>query len=123
MINLVEIFEAYPDLTDAQKASIEWIHKEIIEHHTYGDPNSKEFKRFELTTYGKGRNAYLITEFGLVGDEDTLASVFCRDYRNFEIRKTGKVTLMNTAKLVKGEKVSAKTKVTGHRAMYWYANQ
>jgi len=120
MINLREIFKANPGLTDAQKASIEWIYKEIIDHHGLGSPETHEFKKFDLVSYGPGRNAYLTTEYGMVGDEGSYAEIFCRDYRNFEIRKTGKVTLMNTAKVVKGEKVSAKTKVTGHKAMYWY---
>ena len=120
MVNLNEIFEKAEFLTAAQKVSIKWIHDEIISHHSLGDPEGHEFKRFEVVSFGPGRSAFLVSEYGMVGDEDTMASIFCRDYRNFEVKKFGKVILSNTAKIVKGEKVLAKVKATGHKAMYWY---
>ena len=54
-----------------------------------------EIKQFEVRHHEGMSTTYLTIETGLVGDEGSAASIFCRDYRHIAIAKNGGLTLLN----------------------------
>jgi hypothetical protein len=57
--------------------------------------NTREVKKFEVSSREGTNQTFVVIEIGMVGDEGSLASVFCRDYRHIVIRKRGGLTLLN----------------------------
>lgn len=54
-----------------------------------------EVKQF-LMCHHKGMSTTFVTiETGLIGDEGSAASIYCRDYRHIAIAKNGGLTLLN----------------------------
>lgn len=54
-----------------------------------------EVKKFELAHFPGGSTTFMVIDIGLIGDEGTMASVFCRDYRHIAISKRGGLKLLN----------------------------
>lgn len=54
-----------------------------------------EIKRLEISHAESTALTFVTIEAGLVGDEGTLAGVFCRDRRHISIGRRGGVTLLN----------------------------
>jgi len=83
-------------LTASQHRVLARLVKDIAYHDFYG-AERYEFKRFDLTYGYKGR-IFLVTETGLIGDEDTYASVLCRNRRHMCIGVRGGVQAMSGKK-------------------------
>lgn len=54
-----------------------------------------EVKTFDMTHHADHSTTYVTIETGLIGDENTAASIYCRDYRHIAIAKNGGLTLVN----------------------------
>jgi len=54
-----------------------------------------EVKQFTMCRHKGMSSTYVLIETGLVGDEGTAASFYCRDYRHIAISKRGGLTLLN----------------------------
>lgn len=54
-----------------------------------------EVKQFEMRHHVGQKTTYVLIETGMVGDEGTAASFYCRDYRHIAIQKNGGTTLLN----------------------------
>lgn len=54
-----------------------------------------EVKQFTMTHHKGQKATYVLIETGLIGDEGSAASIFCRDYRHIVIKKNGGLTLLN----------------------------
>lgn len=54
-----------------------------------------EVKQFTMCHHKGMKTTYVVIETGLIGDEGSAASIFCRDYRHIAIGKNGGLTLMN----------------------------
>lgn len=74
-------------MTKSQEAALAKIHK-LVERELYSD--KYEIKRFE--TRDNDSFISLIVEYGLIGDEGTLAEVFGRDSAHLFIGKRGGIT-------------------------------
>lgn len=80
-----------------QTARIERIKQKLLNteyRQKHGFP-AYELKRFEAYQYGDAAPVYMIIEVGMVGDENTLAEAFCRNYRHIVIGKNGGLELLN----------------------------
>lgn len=80
-----------------QTARIERIKQQLLNteyRKRHGFP-AYELKKFETYQYGDDVQVYMIIEVGMVGDEDTLAEAFCRNYRHIVIGKNGGLELLN----------------------------
>ena len=58
-------------------------------------PDSYEFKQFELLASSTSGTVFVVSEVGRKGDEDTMASVFCRTRRMYAVRPTGHIRSLN----------------------------
>lgn len=70
----------------------------LVQHNAHKDLSKykpHEVKKFELVHFEGSSRTYVLIELGLVGDEGTMASVFCRDYRHISINKRGGLSLLN----------------------------
>jgi hypothetical protein len=87
------------ELTKKQADVIEWIREHVLDRKYGHTAASYEIKKFEVTLplSAKGR-AFLVVTTGLIGDEDTLAEVLCRDYRHIMIGSSGGTELLNPKK-------------------------
>jgi len=75
-------------LTKAQTQAVERIKKDI--QRWYGDNFSNyEYKTFKLTSGYKSHYLYVVV--GRVGDEGTMAEIFCRDKAHFAIGERGRI--------------------------------
>ena len=83
-------------LTPSQKKTLDQFRKEI-EKEMISDNVTYEFKKWEIST-GYGGMIYVVSEYGLVDDEGTMASVFARDHRHVVIGKRGAIKLLNPKK-------------------------
>lgn len=54
-----------------------------------------EVKTFDMTHHAGCFTTYVTIETGLIGDEGTAASIYCRDRRHIAIAKNGGLTLLN----------------------------
>ena len=68
-----------------QQGTIERIKTAIVEMKSCGKPDKYEFKQFKIVDDGK--LVFLVTEYGMIGDEGTMASLMVRDRRMFMIRQ------------------------------------
>ena len=91
-------------MTPSQKKAVQAIRQEIIDRHGYGD--TKEFKKFEVKELDWGGKISVCTSYGLINDEGTMASIFCRDERYLFVGPRGGIELANC-------KRKSKAKVTG----------
>ena len=83
-------------MTNAQKKAIKYLRREVTRLHSYGEDTKYEFKKFEVEEFTWAVS--VVTEFGMVDDEGTMAAHLCRDYRHFFIGKRGGIKLMNGKK-------------------------
>lgn len=84
-------------MTKEQERSIKLIERKAMDILFYG--KDYEFKKFEVE-----ENEYfvsLVFEVGAIGDEGTLAAVFCRDYGHVWIGKRGGITYPVNSKRAK----------------------
>jgi len=94
-------------MTERQKHKVEWLRDRVLEHDGHGD--GYEYKKFELHGFTDSSLVWVISEVGKEGDEDTMASVFCRTMRHIMIGPRGGMTLVNAAPgqgRVHGQKVT-----------------
>lgn len=95
--------------TPAQEKTVELLKERLLHKaNRYRDPqNSKhnphEIKKFEVKHIEGSSRTYVVIELGMEGDEGTMASVFCRDYRHVSIGVRGGVTLLNAKSKRKSE--------------------
>ena len=80
-----------------QTARIERIKQQLLntEYRQRHNFKAYELKKFETYQYGDDAPVYMIIEVGMVGDENTLAEAFCRNYRHIVIGKNGGLELLN----------------------------
>ena len=77
-------------MTNSQRNKINMIRKQAVNLH--GDfAKNYEFKQWEIEEYDTFIS--LIVEVGMIGDENTYASIYCRDRLHVFIGKKGGVTL------------------------------
>jgi hypothetical protein len=81
--------------TPAQNRMVAALRRRIEERHCNGRPETHEFKKFEATLCEHTGYVYVISEYGMIGDEGTMASLLCRDYRHIVIGRSGGLTLLN----------------------------
>lgn len=82
------------DLTPAQLATLDHVVQGVLRKNDLGQPGRTEVKRLEISE-AWGGSAFVVLEVGMVSDEGTMASVFCRDYRHLWIGKRGGIELLN----------------------------
>lgn len=70
--------------------AVEAVLAAAMEHAYYTDPSKRELKRLVVTPLSDG-SLFLQVETGRQGDEDTMASIFCRTYGSFRIGPNGGV--------------------------------
>jgi hypothetical protein len=93
---------AHPLSADALRVA-ERFRDEMLKRQSHGGLSDVEVKQFEVTPGPKGQGAFAYIVVGRVGDEDTLAQVFCRDTRHILIGAKGGVTLLNGKPKRKGK--------------------
>jgi hypothetical protein len=71
------------------------IRNRMVEQYRRSSPRDVEVKKFEVTHFPDCPLTFVVVEVGMVGDEGTMASALCRDYRHIVIGKEGGLTLMN----------------------------
>jgi hypothetical protein len=79
-----------------QERKIEQIKAAMLENASLGGLSNVEIKQLEVSE--NGHFVSLVIEVGRVGDEDTMASIYCRDRRQVFIGKRGGVQLASVAK-------------------------
>jgi hypothetical protein len=106
-------------MTPAQQKALDRIKAEIVRQKSNGKPETSEFKKFEVTDGADTPLVFLVTEYGMKGDEGTMAALMCRDYRHFMIGKRGGVELLS---LVSNLRSSYPKRVRGAWAAvtYWH---
>jgi len=101
----------------AQKRKLEWLKKEILLH----DGNHREgyeYKRWEVSD--EGPFVALLSEVGMVGDEETMASVLCRTRRHIFIGPRGGLKLVNAARYdTRRKRFVYSAPVCGRKVVYW----
>ena len=86
-------------LTRGQVKAVEDILREIVKQKSYGGAEGYEFKYIDIRDGNPDRPMiFLITEYGRVNDENTMASIFCRDHRVFSLGKNGGIRLLTGKK-------------------------
>lgn len=87
-------------MTHKQEQAIKWLREEIFvndsNHH-----DGYEYKQFDVTELDWGNKIQVISDVGLVGDENTLACIFARTRRHILIGPRGGLVLLNTARYSK----------------------
>lgn len=81
-------------MTAAQQRRVEWLRDEIIRHD--GNGERYEYKLFDVEE--RAPLVFVLSEVGLKGDENTMASVFCRTRRHVAIGRCGGMRLLNAVK-------------------------
>jgi|TARA_R110000824_G_scaffold361751_1_gene549659 hypothetical protein len=94
-------------MTNAQQKAVDSIRNMIVRHHFLDldrfrcpleseeiEQSKYEFKNFDVTDTEWG-SVYLVSRVGLKGDENTMASIFGRDYRHIQIGPRGGLKLLN----------------------------
>ena len=77
-------------MTNSQRNKINMIRKQAVNLH--GDfSKNYEFKQWEIEEYETFVS--LVVEVGMIGDENTYASIYCRDRLHVFIGKKGGVTI------------------------------
>lgn len=82
-------------MTDTQEKIIELLKIDILKHDGLGQEDY-EYKEFKIVD-GDTKLVFLLTEVGHIGDEGTMASIFCRTRRHIAIGPKGKIQLLNGA--------------------------
>lgn len=80
--------------TRSQQRLVDYLPGRILEAHTYGDADNYEIKRLDVTDHDWGMTSIVI-EVGRKGDEGTVGSIICRDYRHIFIGRSGGLQLVN----------------------------
>ena len=75
-------------ITKAQQRTIDRL-KDTL-HGYWGGTNEYEWKKWEVETTDYGP-VWLTAESGMVNDQGTMASIFCRDYWHISIGPRGKI--------------------------------
>lgn len=76
-------------MNESQSAKVDFLRNNFAPEGGY------EFKRNEVVHLDGCGIVFLYLETGLIGDEDTMASVFARDRRQFKIGPRGGVESIN----------------------------
>lgn len=80
--------------TPSQQRLIDELPKALLNKANEYSRHDHEVKRVDVSDENEFFVS-LVVEVGLVGDEDTMASVLCRDYRHIFIRPSGGLELVN----------------------------
>jgi hypothetical protein len=89
-------FAPLPTAASAKHAEmIEEFKIAMLARHARVSPGDVEVKLFSVQHYEGDSATYFVLEVGTVGDEGTLAALFCRDYRHIRIGKAGGLKLLN----------------------------
>jgi hypothetical protein len=75
----------------------------VFERNRRCSPRDIESKKFEVKN-ADGRT-FVVLEVGMVGDEGSAASIYCRDYRHVVIGKRGGIELLNPKPTKRTKKV------------------
>ncbi len=84
----------FTEIADQLKAAVlkkaNWTHSDDQQatHH--------EVKRFDANYDDNLQIGFVTVEVGMIGDENSMASILCRDYRHVMIGKRGGTRLLNT---------------------------
>lgn len=89
-------------LTNKQWAIVEWIRKDLIPAVVGETHASKhEIKDFDVSIKDHGI-ALVWIDFGRIGDEGTMASIFCREHFSFMVAKSGACRRLDSYKMYRG---------------------
>lgn len=104
-------------MTRKQERTVEFLRRRILDFHQFED--RYEYKKFEVEEHDHGFvQVYAIV--GRKGDEETMASVLCRNYHQIFIGARGGMSAYTHKKNKAGRLVSQK--VEGPKAVYAYHN-
>lgn len=81
-------------LTPSQESKLTAIRKYHLEDKSYGNKAGYEYKQWGWSFTSRGK-VLLFSTVGMVNDEGSAASIFCRDQRVIIIGKGGALTLIN----------------------------
>lgn len=76
-------------MTKNQERAIEVLKREFAKYYSYSRPEEYEFKEVFVEFWEDTGIAYVRLEYGMIGDEGTLAECFCRDQTAVCIGKRG----------------------------------
>lgn len=99
--------------TPSQDKAIECVRDALLEKNGRYSDREQVLKKFEVTDMDWG-SVSLVIEVGSEGDEGTLGSIFCRDYRHIFIGRSGGLKLVNA---------KAKSKSRGFHNVVWGATR
>jgi hypothetical protein len=78
------------DLTPSQAKALLRAVEQAWQYDCLHSPEKYEYKEFDVRPLGAGKTIVVRSTVGLKGDEDSLASVFCRNRRQLFIGPRGK---------------------------------
>ena len=76
-------------MTKAQEMAVENLKNAFFKTFSYGRPDEREFKEVHVEYWEETETVYVRLEMGLIGDEGTMAAVFCTDSTTTCIGKKG----------------------------------
>ena len=76
-------------MTKAQEMAVENLKNAFFKTFSYGHPEGREFKEVHIEYWEETETVYVRLEMGLIGDEGTMATIFCRDSTTTCIGKKG----------------------------------
>lgn len=83
-------------MTKSQQAIVDQLRADYLTmKHRYGDASKYEVKAFEVDERPDSQLVFVLVESGLKGDENTMASIFCRDRLHLCIRPRGALSVLN----------------------------
>ena len=88
---------------ETQLKTLDELKDALTKRHITSSSNEMEFKEFSWEMWPNG-SIMVRSVIGMVEDEGTLASIFCRDIRSIEIGRRGGLTLINAGIYIESEK-------------------
>lgn len=89
---LQDLLDTIPEMSKSQKGTIKALYHLAVSRDMFGDTDRYEFKKLELSMLEDSKTIQFLCETGLIGDENTMASILARNTRQIFVGKKGGVS-------------------------------